>query len=234
MKPWKCLATATAPDGGELALWQRDAELVVRINGVELMSSRRHGSEEAMAIAAESALARRGARVLIGGLGFGFTLRAALQRLASDGRLDLIEISPDIIAWNQRWLADLNGRALGDPRVTLTCGDLRVVLEGAALRGGKSAGKGGLYDAILVDVDNGPWPLAARANRLLWRPAGILAIARSLRSGGMLVVWSTGPDADFAARLRAEGFTVAVEVARAHDGSGGRHTLFVAQWRSPS
>jgi spermidine synthase len=228
MKPWRRLATAKAPDGGELVLWQRDDEFVVRVNGAELMSSRRHGSEEAMAAAAGSTITRRRARILIGGLGFGFTLRATLDRLAVDGRIELVEISRDIIDWNQRWLGHLNGAALGDPRVTLRCDDLRKVIAGAASK------KDRPYDAVLVDVDNGPWPLAAEANGLLWQPAGVMAVARVLRPGGMLVVWSTGPDPAFAARLRDEGFAVEVQASRAHDGGGVRHTLFVAQWRGPS
>lgn len=230
MKPWLRLAAASAPDGGEYALWRRDRELVLRVNGFELMSSRRHGSEEAMATAAAAAIGRRRARVLVGGLGFGYTLRAALDRLGPDGRIEVAELSGDIIEWNQQWIGELNAHPIRDPRVVVTHADLREVLA----RAPAPSAAGGGFDAILIDIDNGPWPVAARANRSFWLPEGLLGITRVLRRDGVLVVWSTDPDADFTARLRGAGFTAEVQRARGHGAGGAHHHLFVANWRGPA
>lgn len=234
MKPWRRLAVASAPDGGEYSLWQRDTELVLRVNGIELMSSRRHGSEQAMATAAESAIARRHARVLIGGLGFGYTLRATLDRLAPDGQIQVAELSSDIIEWNRQWVGELNSHPMRDARVVVTHADLRDVLSRAAAPSVDGGGLGGGFDAVLIDIDNGPWPVAARANRSFWLPEGVLAITRVLRPDAVLVVWSTDPDASFAARLRAAGFAAEVQPARGHGSGGAHHHLFVAKWRGPS
>jgi len=224
MKPWKIIARATNPGGDDLVLWQRDAEFVVRVGNTELMSSRRHGSEEAMATAALSALARDDARVLIGGLGFGYTLRAALDRLGPRGHILVAEISNDIIEWNRRFLGGLGGQPMDDIRATVECTDVRWVLARAS-----RASSRGRYDAVLVDVDNGPRPLVTKTNRLLWQPDGIAATSRAMKPGSVLVVWSTGSDPSFVARLRAGGFAVEVNPVRAEAGRGARHTLFVAR-----
>jgi spermidine synthase len=215
MKPWKLIATAANPGSDDLRLWQRDVEFMVRAGSTELMSSRRHGSEEAMAVAALSAIAREGANVLIGGLGFGYTLRATLNHLGLRGHVLVAEISNDIIAWNRRLLGNLAGHPMHDRRVTIQCSDVRRILARAS---GPSSRR--RYDAILVDIDNGPWPLVAKSNRLLWEPAGIAAIIQAMRPEAVLVVWSTGPDPKFVARLRAGGFAVKLESVRAEGGGG--------------
>jgi spermidine synthase len=228
MKPWKIIARAANPGGDDLVLWQRDAEFVVRVGSAELMSSRRHGSEEAMATAALPAIARDDARVLIGGLGFGYTLRAALDRLGPGGRILVAEISNDIIEWNRGFLGGLGDQPMDDSRATVECTDLRCVLARASRTPSR-----GCYDAILVDVDNGPWPLVTKTNRLLWHPDGIAAIGRAMKPGAVLVVWSTGSDPTFVASLRAGGFAVEVKPVRAESGRGARHTLFIARRAVP-
>jgi spermidine synthase len=235
MKPWITLATAPAPgddggggggDGGaggagQLVLLRRDTEYVIRVRGAELMSSRRHGSEEEMARLAAAAIGRRDACVLVGGLGFGYTLRASKAELGRGGRIVVAEISAAVVEWNRSLVGHLAGHPLDDARVRVACVDVRELLADAP----------GAFDAILMDVDNGPSPLSLRTNQLLWNRAGMLAIARALRPRGKLVVWSADPDADFAARLTGAGLAVQSHRARASAGGsarGAHHTLFVA------
>ena len=225
MKPWKLLARASNPGGDDLILSQRDGEFMVRVGGAELMSSRRHGSEEAMATEALSGVARNGARVLVGGLGFGYTLRATLDCLGPGGQVLVAEISSEIIEWNRRFLGGLAGQPMNDSRATIECSDVRHVIARAS-----RAPSRGRYDAILVDVDNGPWPLVTKPNGLLWQPDGIATLGRALRPGGVLVVWSAEPDSKFVACLRTGGFVVEVKRVHAEGGRGARHTLFVARW----
>jgi spermidine synthase len=228
VKPWKILASAPAPGGGELLLWLRDREYAIRVGTDELMSSRRHGSEEAMADAAQPTIGRRGARVLVGGLGMGYTLRAVLDVLGPKGTVTVAEISPDVVAWNREILGGLAGHPLKDPRVTVACTDVRLLLA-------QSRGKpGGAFDVILMDVDNGPWALSTRTNRLLWDAKGIATLARTLPVGGTLVVWSSGHEPSFVHRLTDGGFSVAVRNERARGDSGVRQVLFVAQLLPPA
>ena len=234
MKPWITLATAPAPGGGDgdgdgargqLALIRRDTEYVIRVRGAELMSSRRHGSEEEMARLAAAAIGRRDACVLVGGLGFGYTLRASKAQLGRGGRIVVAEISPAVVEWNRGLVGHLAGHPLDDARVRVACVDVRELLADAPAA----------FDAILMDVDNGPSALSLPTNQLLWNRTGMLAIARALRPRGTLVVWSADPDEDFAARLAAAGLAVQSHPARAsgggirRSGRGARHTLFVAE-----
>jgi len=226
MRPWITLATADAPGGdGPLALLQRDTEYVIRVRGVELMSSRRHGSEAEMAHHASAALGRRGARALVGGLGFGYTLQAGKDLLGPAGSVVVAEISAAVIDWNRRLVGHLAGHPLADARVSVEHVDVRTYLASAATAS---------FDAILMDVDNGPSPVTAASNGLLWNPAGMAGLARVLRPGGTLVVWSSNPDPSFARRLTAAGLSVTTREARAaggrpgEPGRGARHTLFVA------
>jgi len=222
MIPWEKLGSTRAPGGGELVLYRRDDEFVIRVDGQELMSSRAHGSEEVMAdLACAELAARPSVRVLVGGLGMGFTLRAVLDVVGPDARVRVAELVPAVVDWNRGPLADLAGRPLDDRRVELAIGDV-----GALLRAG-----GARCDAILYDVDNGPQALTRKGNQILYGQQGLALVVRSLRPGGRFAVWSASPDDRFAANLRRAGFAdvdVHQVPARGH-GGGPRHTIFVAR-----
>lgn len=223
MKPWETVERARAPDGTEIVLSRRGDEWVVRAAGRVLMSSRVHGSEEALAALALARVARP-RTILIGGLGLGFTLRAALDRLPPDARAVVAELTPALVAWNRGPVAELAGRPLDDPRVRLQTGDVRDRIEEAR----------GAFDAILLDVDNGPSALQAHAgNTALYGERAIRACRDALRAGGVLAVWSAGPDAAYRERLERAGFDVeAAPVPARGAGSGGaRHVVFVASKR---
>jgi spermidine synthase len=225
---------SAAPDGAELVLARRDDEWVVRAAGRTLMSSRVHGSEEALAAialrearprtstaprggAGEGAAGRRS--VLVGGLGMGFTLRATLDRLPPDARVVVVELVPGLVAWNRGPLAHLAGRPLDDPRVRLQQGDV----------GRRIAEAKGAYDAILLDVDNGPSALAHPANASLYGDRGVRACADALRPGGVLAVWSAAPDERFRLRLGRAGLDAREERVPARGAQGGvRHVVVLA------
>ncbi len=219
MIPWETLSKARAPDGAELVLCRRGDEVAIRIGGRDLMSSRMHGSEEELARRACAGLAG-GTRVLIGGLGLGYTLRAALDALPADAQVIVAELVAAVVDWNRGPLAALAGRPLADPRVTVEVADVGAVIR----RPGKR------WDAILLDVDNGPAALTRRANQALYGATGVAVAKAALRPGGLLAVWSASADDGFSARLRRAGFEVAVESAAARGKLGGaRHTLFLAR-----
>ena len=217
MKPWEIVDRTRGPDGTELVLARRDDEWVVRVAGRVLMSSRVHGSEEALAaIALRKVTAPRA--VLVGGLGLGFTLRATLDRLPKDARAIVVELVPGLVAWNRGPLADLAGRPLEDPRVRLQQGDV----------GARIAEAKGAYDAILLDVDNGPAALAHAANASLYGVRGVRACSDALRAGGVLAVWSAGPDERYRERLERVGLEVREETVAARGGGGGvRHAVIL-------
>jgi spermidine synthase len=217
--PWEELGRARAPDGGELVLCRRGEEMVIRVGGKDLMSSRMHGSEEELARRACAGLA--GApRVLVGGLGLGYTLRAALDALPAGGSVTVAELVPAVVEWNRGPLAPLAGRPLDDPRVTVEIADVGAVIR----RPGKR------WDAILLDVDNGPVALTRRANQALYGATGVSVAKAALRPGGVLAVWSASPEASFASRLRRAGFDVTVDDVPARGKAGGaKHTLFFAR-----
>lgn len=221
MQPWETLDRTTTPDGQELLLCRRGDELAVRVGGRLLMSSRQHGSEEALARRACGALAKaRSPALLVGGLGMGFTLRAALDLLPRSAHVLVAELVPALVAWNRGPLATLAGRPLGDPRVELATGDVGAVL----------AAKSGRFDAILLDVDNGPAALTTPANAALYGAGGLANAHRALRSPGTLVVWSAADDPRFVRRLEQAGFRARSERVEARTGRGGsRHVLFVGE-----
>jgi spermidine synthase len=213
VKPWTTLGSAQAPGGGTLVLQQRDDEFVIRLDGHVLMGSRTSGSERLMSeVGCEPLRAARAPRVLIGGLGLGFTLRAALDVLPADAEVEVAEIVPEVVAWNRGPLAPLAGSPLADARVRVSTRDVREAI-----------GEGG-FDAILLDVDNGPNAFTLPANRALYDDRGLARIRAALRPRGTLVVWSVGPDAAFVARLVRAGFSAGSRAV--HDRR--RHTLFVA------
>lgn len=219
MKPWKTIDRAQAPGGGELVLQERDGTFAIRVGGVELMSSRTHGSEEQMAHLALAEVARRkqAPRVLVGGLGMGFTLRAVLGLLSPKGRVVVAELSKSVVEWNRGPLAHLADRPLDDPRVSVEERDVVEVLRIAA--GGER------FDAILLDVDNGPVALTTAANAKLYDGRGVALCREALMPYGALVVWSAGPEHRYLERLKKAGLRAESRDVTKH---GRRHTLFVA------
>ena len=223
MIPWVCLDTATIPDGGELRLMRRGAELSIMSGAIELMNSRLSGSEKALADLTVARLAgRMKPRVLIGGLGMGFTLRAALAALPSDAEVVVAELVPAVVAWARGPMAGLFEGCLDDPRVTVREADVAEVM-------GKARAA---FDAILLDVDNGPGGLNRDANDQLYSAGGLSAAKRALRPGGVLAVWSAGPDHGFTRRLQGAGYAADQVPVRATGGKrGARHVIWLASPR---
>lgn len=218
---WTCLDTATVPDdGGELRLMRRGEEYSIMSGSIELMNSRLSGSEEALATLVSARLQDRSApRVLIGGYGMGFTLRAALASLGTKAEVTVAELVPAVVAWARGPMAHLTQDCLDDPRVRL------VETDVARLIGAAEAA----YDAILLDVDNGPEGLSRAANDRLYDRAGLDAARRALRPGGILAVWSSSPSPTFNQRLRKAGYRVEEHRVRARgSGGGGRHMIWLA------
>lgn len=220
MIPWQELGRASVPGAAApLVLLQRGHEFVIRTGPHALMSSIAHGSEEALAeLACDRIAHRAGARVLIGGLGMGFTLAMALQRLPPAARVVVAELMPAVVEWNRGPLAHLAQRPLEDPRVAVHEGDVAHLI-----RGNNEA-----FDAILLDVDNGPNGLTRESNTWLYTGAGLRAAFRALRGAGVLGVWSVAPDRAFPRRLAECGFSVEEQVVRARRTRGGRHTVWLA------
>jgi hypothetical protein len=213
MKAWSTLERAVAPDGAELTLQQRGREFAIRAGGQVLMGSRSSGSERALAEATCPRL-RPDARVLIGGLGLGFTLRAALDCLGPAATVSVAELVPAVVGWNRGPLGPLADSPLADRRVTVFPGDVREAWRAAAP-----------LDAILLDVDNGPTALTRPANGALYSEAGLREARAALRPGGVLGVWSAGPAPAFLARLARCGFE-----AEERSGGTGRHALLLG-WK---
>ncbi len=221
MIPRELLATARAPGGEELRLYRHDGAFSIRVGGVELMTSRVHGSEEELA---ELAIARRGAgplrRILVGGLGMGFTLSRVLSLVPPEAAVETAELVPEIVAWNRAWFGDLAGRPLDDPRVVLREGDVGACLAGRAA-----------YDVILLDVDNGPAGLVRKDNDSLYSRRGLQRIRQALARGGVLGVWSSGPDSRFGHRLEQASFAVEERRVRARRTKGPVRTIWLATRR---
>lgn len=225
MIPWTKRGTARTPDGTEIALFQRGNEFVVRAGAIDLMSTRTHASEEILAEQGCTGLGD-GACVLIGGLGLGFSLGAAERCLPAGARIVVAELVPAVVDWVRGLIG---GEAwLSDPRVVVDLRDAAVILNESEAR----------FDAILLDVDNGPSAVSQDSNRWLYGRSGLLAAARALRPGGRLAVWSAGDDPSFERRLESAGFAPRTVHARAHRekpesrGRGVRHTIFIGTRRS--
>ncbi|GGD07561.1 hypothetical protein [Aureimonas glaciei] len=224
MIPWVHLDSTSIPgDAGQLKLMRRGTEFSIMLGANELMNSRLSGSEEALAtLAGEKIAGRTAPHVLIGGLGMGFTLRAALAAFGASARVTVAELVPAVVAWARGPMADVFGPCLDDPRVAVEVSDV------GRLIGQASAG----YDAILLDVDNGPDGLTRQGNDSLYDAAGLGAAHRALCPGGVLAVWSSGPDRAFTARLRQTGFTAEEVAVRANGKRGGaRHVIWLASRR---
>ena len=222
MIPWEHLADAPTPGGDTLRLFRRGAELSIRLpGGNELMSSRLSGSEEALAQLTIAALGNRAApRVLIGGLGMGFTLRTALAALDESASVQVVEIVPELLDWAQGPMAEVFGTCLDDRRVDVVIADVAAVIRAAREP----------FDAILLDVDNGPDGLTRPQNDTLYDDHGLTAMWRALAPGGVLSVWSAYPSPGFAARLDRAGFDVATHKVRAGRARrGAKHIIWTAR-----
>ena len=218
MTPRELISTAAVPGGGELKLFRRGGDHMIVLDRNELMNSRMSGSEEALAtLTCERLRARPAPHLLIGGYGMGFTLRAALGALGPDARVTVAELVPDIVEWARGPMAELTAGCLDDARVTLVEDDVAALIR---------AGRGA-YDAVLLDVDNGPDGLTRAGNDRLYSATGLAAARSALKPGGVLAVWSAGPDPRFAQRLSEAGFTVKEVVVRARqNGKGPRHVIW--------
>ena len=221
MIPWLQIDVTRVPGAEvELRLMRRGTEFSMMLGPNELMNSRLSGSEEALAtLACRRLEAVKGPHLLIGGLGMGFTLRAALAVLGTEARITVAELVPAVIAWARGPMADIFGDSLNDPRVDVREADVADVIGARA----------SAFDAVLLDVDNGPEGLIRKANDALYDPKGLKAIRRALRPGGILAVWSSGPHPAFTRRLGDAGFDVnEVNLRATTRRSGARHVIWFA------
>ena len=214
--------TAEIPGGQQLRLYRRGGDYMIVLDRNELMNSRMSGSEEVLAVDTIARLGRSAPHILIGGYGMGFTLRAALGALGGAARVTVAELVPEIIGWARGPMAELTAGCLDDPRVRLVEGDVGALIDTA----------NGDYDAILLDVDNGPDGLTRDGNDRLYSPRGLEAARNALAPGGILAVWSAAPDARFARRLGEARFEVEEVAVRARrNGKGPRHVIWFAKKR---
>ena len=224
MNPWQLLGRAKTPgEGAELVLYRRGSEFSIKADNWELMNSRTCGSEEAMAnLGCQNLATHPRARVLIGGLGMGYSVRAALDILDEDAQVVVAELVPAVVEWNKGVLAGLAGRPLDDGRVELHEADVIQLIETA----------GGFYDAIMLDIDNGPEAIVRKGNDWLYSISGLATAYAALRSGGKLAIWSAGPQPAFVRRLRRAGFEVDEVKVRASGGNnrkgGAHHVVWIA------
>lgn len=222
MKPSVTLAQTTLPGGATLSLCTRDGHYSLRVAGRELMGTVAASSEMRLAeLGCDKLGAGRAVRVLIGGLGLGFTLRRVLDLVGPDATVDVAELLPEVVDWNREWLQSVNGRLLADPRVSVVIDDVLAVLARA---------DAGRYDAILLDVDNGPpASIVDPATSRLYADQGFAAVWRALRPGGRAVFWSASADRAFVRRLTRAGFRATAVGAQAHPRAKREtHTLFIA------
>jgi spermidine synthase len=220
MIPWVQLDSAKTGDGAqELRLKRRGSEFSIMLGTNELMNSRLSGSEEALAkLSCQRIAGHRQPRILIGGLGMGFTLRAALAELGNDAGIVVAELVPAVVAWAHGAMAEVFGDCLDDPRVTVQETDV-----GQLIRSEPAA-----WDAILLDVDNGPEGIVHKSNDALYSLHGLGAARTALKTGGVLAVWSQGPDSGFTRRLKQAGFVVEEVNTRANGKRGARHIIWIA------
>lgn len=216
------LRTALIPDTRkELVLYKHQDKFSIVIPGRgELMNSRVHGSERALAeLACQAMQARSNVRLLVGGLGMGFTLAAALEQVGPDSEVVVAELVPEVVDWNRELMGEPSGHPLSDPRTQVFVGDVAGLL--------RDCGSG--FDAIMMDVDNGPAALIRRENDWLYTDAGLSTTLRALRPGGVLAVWSASSDQMFQNRMRRCGFKVEEHIVRPHRaGKGARHHIWLA------
>ena len=222
MKPERLLDQTTTPGGQTVALYEHDGAYSIRVGGSELMSTRQHASEETVAVLGCAHLkAARKARVLIGGLGFGFTLRATLAAVPSDATVIVAELLAPVIAWNRNPELPLAHDALADRRVEVVNRDVVDVIAESA------------FDSIILDIDNGPAALTVESNNLLYNARGLEQMRNALRPEGCVAIWSAAPNPRFEKRFRQAGFQIEVHRARARPNGGGWHTIFLGRAAAP-
>lgn len=223
MIPWTLLGTANIPNnGGELRLTQRENDFSIHLKGVrgELMSSRKHSSELALAeLGCAHIQGVENTRVLVGGLGMGFTLAAALKATALSAQVVVAELVPEVVEWNKGPLGDCAGRPLDDNRVQVHMGDVAELFKT-----GQAS-----YNAVLLDVDNGPEGFTHADNNDLYSIESLQTIRDTLHPGGVLAIWSAWEDEKFIKQLKKAGFKVKAKTVRAHKGKGSRHTIYLAR-----
>jgi predicted membrane-bound spermidine synthase len=220
VEPWMTLDRAPLSDGGEMVLSRSGDEFAIRVDGMDLMNGWSHGSEEKLAEYGCAGLRDKpGARVLVGGLGIGFTARAALDALGADAHVDVVELMGAVIAWNRNIFGHLAGAPLDDPRLHVIEADIVDTIAQTTEP----------YDAVLLDVDNGPKAFTLAGNKRLYSLEGLAAITRSIRPGGMLGLWSAHADSRFSARLGEAGFAFETRRVRAGGYAGRRHVLWLAR-----
>jgi len=219
------LGTAIVPDGEDLRLYRHDRDFMIVVGHNELMSTRQNGSEIALATQSIARIAKTERQaVLIGGYGMGFTLRAALEKLAADAHVTVAELVPEIIQWARGPMKELEAGCLDDPRVRLVMTDVADVISANAFSVGGTG-----YDAILLDVDNGPDGLVREGNGRLYKMRGLRMARDALRPGGVLAIWSAARDPNFTQRLKLAGFNVdEVEVRARANGKGAKHVIWFA------
>ena len=218
--PWTLLDAATVPGGGAIRLMRRGPEFAIWLDGNQLMSSRQSGSEQALAALTCDRLSDdERPRLLIGGLGMGFTLRAALAALGPHAQITVAELVPSVVAWARGPMAEILDGSLDDPRVEVVVGDVAALLRARVAA----------YDAILLDVDNGPEALTLASNDGLYGARGLRAAHAALRPGGILSVWSVAPDDAFAERMRKAAFSVEEIRVHAHGRRGTRHVIWIGR-----
>lgn len=219
MKPWITAGEAVSPDGTRLELVEHDSEYVIKADGLPLMSTRMHYSEVELARVVCNRL-KPGAKVMIGGLGLGYTLRSTLDLLPKDGTVIQVELVPEVIEWNRGPLGPFADHPLNDSRVELVQDDVSEVISN-----GRNE-----YDSIILDVDNGPSPLVDERNGWLYTDSGLYAIRKALKNGGRVAIWSADDEPKFPARMRRNGFRPERHMVQAHKGKGGiRHVIFTGR-----
>ena len=223
MIPWEHLGDARIPGTSDtLKLFRRDQEFSLRLERTELMNSRMHESEEELArVAIEGWTGTAAPHILVGGLGMGFTLRAALDLLPDDARVTVAELVPEVVDWNRQYLGGLAGSPLSDSRVSVQVTDVADLV----------AASGAEFDIILLDTDNGPEGTTAEANEQLYQAGGLNSLLKSLKPGGVLAVWSAFPSRAFTDRLTRAGFRVEQLGSRARKAKGARHVIWLAHRR---
>ncbi|MBC2605873.1 spermidine synthase [Pelagicoccus albus] len=211
MKPRIKLAETRTESGGILALYEQDGAFSINYSGQELMHSKASASEKLLGkIGGESLPSEQASRLLIGGLGLGFTLASALEACGPEVVIEVYELAPEVIEWNRQFLQDLNGKAIDDPRVQLHVADATAAIRKAEPE---------TYDCLLLDIDNGPIAMVQKGNTNLYSKSGVRVIKSALKPGGSAIFWSAGPDEKFAARLKQAGFQVTAIPAKVHEGA---------------